>query len=334
MEKQTVSVKDIAREAGTSVATVSRVINQNGRFSKETEKRVWAVIKKYNYETNQLARSLRVKRSTNIGILVPDITNEFFSGITWTVQRELMKHGYMTVICNSGEDRDLVQKQVRMLLGQKVSGIIYIGGAAITDKLNIPTIYVDRDPRNTTPDLENDFELIECDNIQGGYLAGKELTEKGCRRAAYVCFNEALSTIRKRRQGFEKALEEAGAKFLPENGVSVESVTLREGWLATEKILRRHPDTDGIFYMSDVLAIGGLKYLRQRGISIPEKVKLVGFDDISLSEIIEPGLTTIHQPLEEMGNLAVERLLSFMNDGEIAFQHERLPVYLVRRGTT
>ena len=333
MGKQTVSVKDIAREAHTSIATVSRVINQNGRYSKETERRVLEAIKKFNYETNQLARSLRIMHSKNVGIMVPDITNEFFSNIIWTVQQELMKHGYMTVICNSGEDRDLARKQVHMLLGQKVSGIIYIGGAEITDELDIPTIYVDRDPRNTTPEMDGDFQLVECDNIQGGYLAGKELTEKGCRRISYVCFDEELSTIKKRRQGFEKALEEAGtAKMGP--SVAVKEVSMREGFLATERILKEEPKTDGIFFMSDVLAVGGLKYLLQEDIPVPQRVKLVGFDDISLCAILEPGITTVHQPLTEMGKTAVNRLLCFINEESDHFMHERPPVYLVHRGTT
>ena len=328
------SVKDIAEMAGTSVATVSRVINQNGRFSKETEKRVRDIIEKYNYQPNQLARGLRVQRTRVIGLLVPDITNAFFASITREIQRVLMKDGYMTLICSTNENIDEAKRQVKMLLGQKVSGIIYIGEAEITDPLNIPTVYIDRDPRNTKPELEDDFELIECDNIQGGYLAGKELLEKGAKKIAYVCFNPELSTIQKRLQGFEMALQEVGLELNPAMGVSVKEVTMEEGIRATGYIVDHMQNIDGIFYMSDVLAIGGLNFLQSKGIPVPDQIRLVGFDDIRLCEAVRPALTTIHQPVDVIGGLAAQRILSMIRGEEIKLKRERIPVSLVVRGTT
>lgn len=334
MNSSKLSVKDIAEMAGTSVATVSRVINQNGRFSKETEKRVKDIIEKYNYQPNQLARGLRVKRTKVIGILVPDITNAFFAGITKEVQRVLMDSGYMTLICSTNESMEEAERQVQMLLGQKVSGIIYIGEGGITDLLSIPTVYIDRDPRNTKPELGDEFELIECDNIQGGYLAGRELIEKGARNIAYVCYNRELSTIRKRLQGFEMALKESGMEYNPDMGFSVKEVTMEEGRKATEHIIHEREGIDGIFYLSDMLAIGGLNYLQSRGIMVPEQIRLIGFDDITLCDAVHPGLTTIHQPVDVIGALAAQRILSMIEEEGIELKRERIPVELVVRGTT
>ena len=140
--QEKLSVKEIAEMAGTSVATVSRVINQNGRFSKATEKRVLEIIEQYNYQPNQLARSLRVQHSQVIGIMVPDITNEFFANIIRAVQEHLLLQNYMTIICNTNESGIEAKKQLQMLLAQKVSGVIYInnGENDVLESMNLPTV--------------------------------------------------------------------------------------------------------------------------------------------------------------------------------------------------
>lgn len=334
MRNEKLSVKDIAEMAGTSVATVSRVINQNGRFSKETEQRVLEVIKKYHYQPNQLARGLRVQHTRVIGIVVPDITNAFFASIIKEAQRVLMAHGYMTLICNTNEDIAEADRQVHMLVGQKVSGIIYIGESPIAEKLNIPTVYVDRDPRSTRPDMKDNFELIECDNIQGGYLAGKELVEKGARNLMYVCYNPDLPTNIKRILGFRQALEEAGVKLGPHAEVPVKEVNMSQGGSATEYILNQNKDVDGIFYLTDILAIGGLNYLLNRQVDIPGRVKIVGFDDIQTASAVHPGLTTIHQPADLIGSLAAERILAIISGEVTELKRQRIPVELIVRGTT
>lgn len=331
------SVKEIAEMAGTSVATVSRVINQNGRFSKDTEKKVLDIIEQYNYQPNQLARSLRVNHTQIIGIMVPDITNEFFANIVRTVQKYLLEQNYMTIICNANENGIEAQKQLQMLLAQKVSGLIYINSGAddVAEFPDIPTVYIDRDPRETQIKPAQNYAMIECDNIQGGYLAGQELVKKGARKIAYVCFNSTLSTIKKRIQGFEEALREAGIPFDPACGFSVNEVTATEGFRITQHITQQFPDVDGIFFMSDVLALGGLGYLVRSGIPVPERIRVVGFDDISISANICPSLTTVHQPVEEFGRLAALRIVDMINGkGDIWQQRQRIPVELIVRETT
>ncbi|MDO4260858.1 MAG: LacI family DNA-binding transcriptional regulator [Eubacteriales bacterium] len=334
MVQKKISVKEIAEMAGTSVATVSRVINQNGRFSKETEKRVRDVIEQYGYRPNQLARSLRVNHTQVIGILVPDITNEFFASITKEVQRHLLSQNYMTLICSTNENVMEAKEQLRMLLAQKVSGIIYIGGEDITESIHIPTVYIDRDPRDMETELDENYVMIECDNMQGGYLAGEELAKKGARRIAYVCYGGTLSTVKKRIEGFQHAMEEAGIELQPDCGVYVSEVSIEEGARATEQILESRKDVDGIFYMSDLLAVGGIGCLTGRGIRVPEQVRVVGFDDISMSRILCPGLTTVRQPVAEFGRLAALRIVDMIGGKEIAQQRHRIPVELVVRGTT
>ncbi|MDO4633698.1 MAG: LacI family DNA-binding transcriptional regulator [Eubacteriales bacterium] len=332
--KDRLSVKDIAELAGTSVATVSRVINQNGRFSKATEARVRKVMEEYNFQPNQLARGLRKQHTQVIGIMVPDIANSFFISVISEIQKVLTERNYMTLICSSNENSEIAKKQIDMLLGQKVSGLIYIGETYITDTPDIPTVYIDRDPRNSIPDMQKNFELIESDNIQGGYLAGKELAKKGVKNATYICFNRGMSTVKKRLSGFISALEDYGVNYHEDHGVQVETVSLQEGYRATEQLLREHPETDGIFYLSDKLAIGGLEYLSQQNIAVPEQIKVIGFDGIEMGEVVTPRLTTIRQSVELMGRTAAERILEIIETENVKLGKQRMPVELVVRGTT
>ena len=280
MVQKKLSVKEIAEMAGTSVATVSRVINQNGRFSKDTEKRVKEIIEKYDYQPNQLARGLRVNHTQVIGILVPDIT----------------------------------------------------------ESLHIPTVYIDRDPRDMKreekPGSEENYAMIECDNIQGGYLAGQELACKGAKKIAYVCYGGTLSTIKKRLQGFKEALAEYEIEINPKYGIYVNEVSLEEGSRAAQYIMENLGGADGIFFMTDILAVGGLSYLVNPNIKVPDQVKVVGFDDISMSRMIYPKLTTIHQPVQEYGRLAAERIVDMINGKDVEIQRQRIPVNLVVRETT
>lgn len=334
MSEKNISVKEIAELAGTSVATVSRVINQNGRFSKETERKVKEIIEKYDYKPNQLARGLRVSHTRVIGLMVPDITNEFFASITKEVQRNLLAHNYMTLICNSNEDVKEAKEQIQMFLTHKVSGIIYIGGDDIVESMDIPTLYIDRDPRDMKINLYDGYVMIECDNIQGGYLAGKELVEKGAKRIAFVCYNRELSTIKKRIQGFQKALNENGIMLQENMIIDAEEVSLDAGARVTEKILKLDAKVDGIFFTSDLLAVGGIDYLNTIGVKIPEQIRVMGFDDISAGKIVHPQLSTIHQPLKEFGKLAAENILAMIEGKDIEIKKYRLPVELIARKTT
>lgn len=334
MTEKNISVKEIAKLAGTSVATVSRVLNQNGRFSKETEKRVMDIVEKYGYKPNQLARGLRISHSRAIGLMVPDITNEFFSGIIKEVQKNLLVYNYVTLICNCNEDIKEARGQIEMLMSYKVSGIIYIGGENLVESQNIPTLYIDRDPRDFQIDLSDNHALIECDNIQGGYLAGRELLQKGVTNVRVVGYNAKLSTIKKRINGFKEAFEEAGVPLDDELFIGVSEVSMCEGARIAKEILEGGKRVDGIFFTSDVLAIGAIGYLTNAGIKIPEEMKIVGFDDIGAGQIVDPHLTTVHQPIEEFGRLAAETILNLIEKKEIETNKYRLPVELVVRQTT
>lgn len=310
-KNENLSIKEIAKLAGTSVATVSRVINQNGRFSKETEKRVREVIEKYNYRPNELARSLRIDRAQVVGVIVPDITNEFFSHIARKIEADLFKQGYMAIICDTDEDVGVEKQYIEMLRAMRVGGIIYVSGDEKTELIrDIPAVYVDRKPEFVEEGQE--FCFIGGNNYQGGYLAAERLIRAGRKCIAIVIHTKMSDHRNKRYSGYQQALRDYGIPFSEELVYEVEDVDMEQGYQVSKKIWDGAAEVDGIFYSSDILAIGALQYFHEQGIKVPEKVSIVGIDDIPLSARVTPTLTTVRQDYLKYGSLAADAVMKMM----------------------
>lgn len=330
MDKK-ISIKDIAEMAGVSVATVSRVINQNGRFSKDTEDRVLGLIHQYGYRPNELARGLRVNHAQVVGVLVPDIMNEFFSGIAAVVESNLLQQGYMAIICDTKEDLYLERQYIDMLLSLQVGGIIYVcGSQKIAPIEKIPAVYIDRQP--TFTGTQENVAFIGSDNYRGGYLAGKRLLDAGCKKPVIVLHNKTIATQRKRLSGYKKALRDGGMDFEKQMAIKVDVVDLQHGYQVTKELWESESGIDGIFYASDLLAIGGLQYFNEQQIKIPEQVSVIGFDGIPLGGVVSPALTTIRQSYQQFGSLAAEVVVRMMKE-KTPYQEFILPVELLERNS-
>lgn len=329
-----VSVREIAEMAGVSIATVSRVINQNGRFSKETEERVKALIKAYDYQPNQLARSLRTKKAQVVGIIVPDITNEFFAQISLEIQQQLFYQHYIAIICNTNETYSIELEHLRMLRGQRVSGLIYVTGESRPEDnaLNVPTIYIDRKPPISAE--EGSYMFIESDNTDGGYLATKELLDKGCKKIGFVRLKGNISSYVNRFTGYQNALVAAGLEVEEKLLFEADTVSYDAGYQATKHLVESVPGIDGIFFTTDIFALGSTKYFREKNIIIPDNMKIVGFDDISVSQLSTPPITTIRQAVDTIAKIGVETLLSMIEGAPVSETYYRIPVQLLQRGTT
>ena len=330
--KQTASIKEIARQAGVSVATVSRVINQNGRFSKETEARVRQIIAQNNYEPNLLARSLRTSRARVVGIVMPDITNEFFSAITLEMQNNLLAMGYSAIICNTQGDSGVELKYHAMLRAQQISGLVYIAGEASEEipMLDIQIVYIDRSPLNTMHTQE--FVTIMSDNKNGGYLAAKELLDKGCSTVAMLMPQRGGMMYEERMEGYMQALEEAGIQFDRELLCYTDSAGISQGSQGVSRLFAEYPIVDGIFCACDTLAYGAVDWLRKNGRRVPGDVRVVGYDDISASALL--GLTTVRQTAEDFGGISAEALIAMIEDKPLPATEYTLPVTLIRREST
>jgi LacI family transcriptional regulator len=330
MKKQVTSVSDIARMAGVSVATVSRVINQNGRFSKETEERVRKIIKECNYQPNILARGLRTNRVKIIGILVPDIVNEFFAKISLEIQNNLYAMGYSTIIFNTNEDAAVESRQISTLKNFKVSGLIFVSGNAHRkDLIDIPAIYIDRKPPLGNTAGNENMVFIESDNEQGGFIATEALIKKGCTKIACVSYVKEISSHGERLEGYFKALEKCELRY--RRIVTAPYANTDVGYRITKKLLTKHPEVDGIFFTADLLAIGALKATNELGIAVPNRLRMVGFDDISLCGLSIPTITTVHQALDQFGLLAAKALVSMIDKLPLEKKYYKIPVHLVIR---
>lgn len=327
------SIKQVAQLAGVSVATISRVINQNGGYSVETERKVKQVIKEHNYVPNSVAKGLRTSKTPIVGIIVPDIANEYYAKIVLNLQIELFEYNYLTMVCNVNESNDLERKHIRALVAQNVSGIILISVTNDhTDTQNIPTVYLDRRPSKDPK--RNSQVFVESDNCQGGYLATKELIDKGCRRIAFITDILGQSSKIDRYEGYCKAMTQAGLLIDPAMVMNVRTVSIDDAFKITTQNMEIGLKFDGIVCTTDLIAIGAILAVKAFGKKVPEDIMVTGFDDISITALFEPSVTTIHQHGHKMAKLAAKLMIDLINDKEIQNKHCIMPVDLIKRQST
>ena len=316
------------------MATVSRVINKTGRFSKETEERVLRIIRENHYEPNLIAQGLRVQRMKNVGIIVPDITNEFFMKLVYEIEKSLFAHGYQTFLCNTDEDENQERKRAQMMTMQNACGLIFLSGGGEDMsylKDGLPAIFIDRFPGQ----VQESYCMISSDNIQGGYLATKELIDQGCKKILLLTSRKRISAYMDRFEGYVRALIQSGMDAGDIHVSYLNRLHYQDAYEEMNRILDKGEFCyDGIFAGADWLAIGCYKALEEHGISVPGQVKIVGYDDISLTAFNSVPLTTVHQQVDQIGALAAEHLLRILDGAEEKERVIKVPVYLVPREST
>lgn len=337
MDKKNISIKEIAKLANVSVATVSRVINNNGRFSEETRKKVQKIIDDYGYTTNMAAKSLRMSKSKTIGIIVPNISNEWFSKLVLEIEKYFFQKNYSVFICNTSQNEDKEIAYFKSLDSKLVDGIMCISGREEIPvnvmTRNIPIVCIDRKPKN-----HSNVYYVESNHYSGGYLATEELIKKGCRRIVIITRNKSLSVNNQRLEGYKQALRDYGLHEYPELQIFLDdklsnNLAARE---AVNKLIRSNIPFDGIFATNDWRAYGALVGVLENNLKVPEDVKIIGFDDIPISSSCKPELSTIKQDVKGLSQKASSLLLSLMNDQEVDTQERRLilPVQLIQREST
>lgn len=330
MDSKNISMVDIARMSGVSIATVSRVLNKNGRYSAETEKKVMAIVEKYNYAINPNAQGLRTNRTKTIGIIIPDITNEYFSHIVRSVESSVIPMGYNVFVCDSDENIDYETHHISSLQSKGVEGIVYFSarkpGDEVSKEFIVPVVYIDRRPGV-------DFNFVSSDNENGGFLATEELIKKGCRKIVIIHDVNLYSTVNKRIQGYIMAHKQYGVEIDDARMVPCR-VSYADARDAVRKLIADGIDFDGIFCTTDSMALGALRGLKESGKRVPEDVKLVGFDGITHTEISDPPITTVIQDTDLLGKRSVEVLMDLINGNTSKIHEYTIPVKLSVRGST
>lgn len=323
------TLKDVAKETGLTVSTVSRVLNNRGYISEETRKNVYEAMKKLNYQPNEVARSLSKQKTNTIGVIVPHIRHPYFAELISNLENEAYRYKYKILLFNSQEKNEKEWEYLEMCTSNRVAGIILCSGTVGVEEfkgLNIPLITIERY-------LENGTAAVECDNYQGGCLAAGHLLEKGCKNLIHFSgVNETAMPADSRALGFREVCMERGVSY-KETATSAVQYNHLEYHDAIERVLRENPKTDGIFASSDLIAAQILQVCRKMQLEVPSRIKIVGFDDVNIASLTTPPITTIHQPIKEMAAMSVELFIN-AQEGKIVPRRTILPVSLVERETT
>ncbi|MGH3368060.1 MAG: LacI family DNA-binding transcriptional regulator [Nocardioidaceae bacterium] len=325
------TIHDVAAEAGVSITTVSRALNESGRVGPGTRERVLTVAQRLGYEPNDLARSLHGKATGTIAVLVPDITNPFFPELVNGVQEVANEHGRLLLLCQTSENTAIAVQELLHLRRKRVDGVVLVGVLAGGQELStalagMPVVTVDRD---TTLDSA---WVVRSNHRVGGRLATEHMIELGHERIAHISGPMDLSVAQDRHDGYREALEEAGLAY--DESLVVEGDFLEQsGYDGLRALRRRRRRFTALFCGNDLMAIGALRALDEVGLAVPQEVSVVGFDDIHLASYLRPGLTTVHQPIQTLGRRAAELLIGPAMDGHDAAS-EVLDVHVVRRQTT
>lgn len=330
---ENVSIIDIARMAGVSTATVSRVINKSGRVSGKTEKRVNDVIAACGYVPSLAARGMRSSRLPIIGLIIPSVKNEYFSDLATVLQHLFMERGYYVLLCTTENDTKVEADTVKMLVAQHVSGLVVISKDKVPDCIptTIPTVCIDCLPNRP---FDATIARVESDNRKGGYLATRELIDRGCREIVLFTGSAEAFTARERTQGYFTALMEAGIQIDLRRVFYFRSYDYDNGARLAQELIHSGVTYDGIFAICDYVLQGSLDMLIEQGIRVPEDVRVCGFDDLYMAQLAGRKLTTIHQDTSQVAS-ATANLLTQMINGEDPVQKEiTIPIHLIRRATT
>ncbi len=329
-----VTIYDVAKAAGVGISTVSRVINDSDRVSDETRARVLATIEDLGYKPNPMARNLSRQRIYSIGVLLSFLTSPFQVAVLQGIEQILSKAGYELVVysIDSPERRDSVLE--KLLDGLRCDGVV-------TVSFSPETKYLERFQRYQIPVAVTDYRKeglpsVYVDNVRGGYLATRHLLDLGHRRIGFIQdYTQRPNGPdgnwpgQDRRMGYLRALSEAGIK--PDMTLIVESGghSRLKGAAAMARLLSLATPPTAVFAVSDMLALGAVEQARSAGVRIPEDIAIVGFDDIELAAFA--GLTTVRQPMQEMGRLAAEAVVQILSGDSPNFYAHELELDLIVR---
>lgn len=327
-------MKDVARMAGVSTSTVSHVINNDRFVSEAIRLKVNDAVKTLNYAPSALARSLKLNQTRTIGMLITASSNPFFSEIVRGVERTCFERGYSLVLCNTEGDEQRMNRNLETLLQKRVDGLLLLctethqpSAEIMTRYPSIPTVMMDWAP------FDGDCDLIQDNSLLGGDIATQHLIDKGYRRIACITGPLDKTPSRLRLEGYRNAMTRAGLP-IPDGYEITGDFEFSGGFSAMNTLLALPERPDAVFTGNDAMAVGAYQALYQAGLSIPQNMALVGYDDIELARYMTPPLTTVHQPKDELGELAIDVLIHRMAQPGLSQQRLQLTPELMTRGSS
>lgn len=325
------SIKDVAEAAGVSTATVSRVLSNGLHVRPEVRERVMEAVTRLGYRPNLVARSLRSQQSNTLGLIVSDIRNPFFTSISRVVEDVAYEQGFSVVLCNTDENPEKEAIYLRLMQDENVAGVIFSPTRQTlanfsTASLTFPLVVIDRSI------ADGDVDVVKIDNVDAGYRLTLHLIENGYQRIAALC-GETSTTGPERRAGYERALR-ARDLTPPADQVKYIQPKMEAAYAATMKMLTSPQPPDALFTTNSLLAAGALRAVRECNLTIPDDIALVTFDDTVWATLVQPPLTLISQPTDEIGKTATELLLQRIADPTRSTRQVILKGQLLVRGSS
>lgn len=319
--------------AGVSTSTVSHVINKDRFVSDAVRDKVEAAIKTLNYAPSALARSLKINQTRTIGMLITASSNPFYSELVRGVERSCFERGYSLVLCNTEGDEQRMNSNLETLMQKRVDGLLLLctethqPSQEIMQRYpSIPTVMMDWAPFN------GDSDLIQDNSLLGGDMATQYLINKGFTRIACITGPLDKTPARLRLEGYREAMTRAGLTI--REGDEIESnFEFGGGFEAMQALLAMNERPQAVFIGNDAMAVGAYQALYQSGLKIPQDMAIVGYDDIELARYMTPPLSTIHQPKDELGELAIDVLIHRIAEPGLQQQRLQLTPILMERGS-
>ncbi|KTS16499.1 transcriptional regulator [Pantoea dispersa] len=326
-------MKDVARLAGVSTSTVSHVINNNRFVSEQVRDRVEQAIRELNYAPSALARSLKIKQTRTIGMLLTASSNPFYSEVVRGVENSCYERGYSLILCNTEGDEERMNRSLETLMQKRVDGLLmmctetHLPSPDILNRYpSVPMVMMDWAP------FEGRGDIIQDNALLGGELATQYLIDRGYTRIACIAGPLDKTPARLRLDGFHQAMAASGLAVPP--GYVVDGdFEFQGGFNAMNQLLALDPPPQAVFTSNDAMAVGVYHALYQAGLRVPQDMAVMGYDNIELARYLTPPLSTIHQPKDELGELAIDTLIHRMSDPDASQQTLVLTPELVERGS-
>ncbi len=330
------TIRDIAQRSGVSKTTVARALNNDGYVSSAAREKIELAVKELNYTPNYMAKGMRTRKSLTLGFFVPDYRNPFYGELFSGVEAVTRKLGYINIMCHTDHRADLELFYVREMIKRQIDGIIFCTYNRNEKSEELLSEIAERVPIVCTDPVFDELDLssVVSDGYAGTLDGVNRLVQMGCQRIAYVKGPRVHAVTTERFEGYKKGLENAGLTHDPRLVYESEDFTMDSGSHGVARLLEEGVEFDSLMAATDVLAIGALRELHRNAIEVPQRVKVVGFDNIPLAGIVQPTLTTISQPIFQMGVTAAELLVERIGDGERKPEHIVLPCEFIERGST
>lgn len=323
------TIQEIAKKAGVSKSTVSRVINNTGLVNPKTEARIQEMIREMKYSPNEVARTLSNKKSNVVGFIIPKASHNFFSLLVEKVDENLAKHGYSLMIGNAFDEAETEHRILNLMRRYLVDGMIlasHTSDLSEFSEMKMPLVSFDRV-------VSSDVPFIESNNFEGGRLATEHLVHAGCKHLVHIAGAKQLDSPANRRgEAFESVCQEHEVTCNTIH-MGYKKFDFKDNFHLIEEMFKQYPETDGVFASNDALGISVIKVAQKLGKRVPEDVQVVGYDDVEIAQLTNPELTTIRQSTDKIAEALVENVVCQIEKKPIE-THITIPVELIKRGST